>query len=119
MAYLDIMALPLDPGRREDYQRMTVLFGAFVKEQGALAYTEALAQDVPRGETTDWYRAVAANGEETVAVAVTRWPDKATRDAAWSAMETDERFKDMRPEDMPFDGRRMFWGGFEPIYETS
>ncbi|MBB4658171.1 uncharacterized protein YbaA (DUF1428 family) [Parvularcula dongshanensis] len=72
---------------------------------------------MPRGKTTDWYRAVAGKDGETVAVAFLTWPDKATRDAAWAAMDADERFKDMDPAAMPFDGKRMFWGGFRPIYE--
>ena len=115
--YLDAYVLPLPKGSLDAYHAMNEKFGAFMKESGALSYVEAVADDVPKGERTDFYRSVAAADDETVAVAFLTWPDKAKRDAAWAAMEEDPRFKDMKPEDMPFDGKRMFWGGFEPVYE--
>ena len=116
--YLDAYALPLPSEYdRQRYDALNTKFGDFMKERGALSYVEAVADDVPRGERTDFYRAVAAEESETVAVAFVTWPDKATRDAAWGAMETDPRFSDMQPGDMPFDGKRMFWGGFTPVYE--
>ena len=78
---------------------------------------EAIADDVKRGEVTDFYRAVKAEDGETVVFSFIEWPDKATRDGAWKAIMADESLK---PEgDMPFSGQRMFWGGFEPILDTA
>ena len=87
-----------------------------MKEHGLLRYCEALADDVPRGKVTDFYRAVDAKEGETVVAAFVVWPDKATRDKAWEKGMKDPRLK-MDPKDMPFDGMRMFWGGFKPIVE--
>lgn len=118
--YLDAYVLPLPQDYdREGYNALNAKFGDYMKEAGALTYVEAVADDVSRGERTDFYRAVNADEAETVAVAFITWPDKAMRDAAWGAMETDPRFADMKPEDMPFDGKRMFWGGFTPVYEMA
>ena len=69
------------------------------------------------GEVTDFYRAVKAEDGETVVFSFIEWPDKETRDEAWEKIMADES---MKPEgDMPFDGQRMFWGGFEPIVDTA
>ena len=57
-----------------------------------------------------------AEDGESVVFSFIEWPDKATRDAAWAKMMSDES---MRPQgEMPFDGKRMFWGGFDKIYDT-
>jgi uncharacterized protein YbaA (DUF1428 family) len=73
---------------------------------------------VPDGKVTDFRRAVQANDDEAVVFSWVEWPDKATRDAAMGKMEelmkTDPR---MNPEKnpMPFDGKRMIFGGFAPV----
>ena len=78
---------------------------------------EALSNDVPKGEVTDFYRAVKAEDGENVVFSFIEWPDKETRDEAWEKIMADESLK---PEgDMPFAGQRMFWGGFEPILDTA
>ena len=72
---------------------------------------------MPKGEVTDYYRAINAEDGETVVFAFIEWPDKATRDAAWPKVMEDER---MRPTgDIPFNGQRMFWGGFEKVLDTA
>ena len=69
------------------------------------------------GKVTDFYRAVKAEDGEDVVFSFIEWPDKATRDEAWKKIMADESLK---PEgDMPFDGKRMFWGGFEKILDTA
>ncbi len=78
---------------------------------------EAIADDVKHGKVTDFYRAVKAEDGETVVFSFIEWPDKQTRDTAWEKIMADESLK---PEgDMPFNGQRMFWGGFEPILDTA
>ena len=80
------------------------------------ASSRRLSDDVPKGEVTDFYRAVKAEDGEKVVFSFIEWPDKETRDQAWQKIMADESLK---PEgDMPFDGQRMFWGGFEPIVDT-
>ena len=67
---------------------------------------------MPTGKLTDFARAVALEEGETVAFSWIEWPDKATRDAAFEAMESNP---DMMAEPMPFDGKRMIFGGFDAV----
>ena len=86
------------------------------REHGATRVVEALSDDVPNGEVTDFYRAVKAEDGEKIVFSFIEWPDKQTRDDAWAKIMADES---MKPEgDMPFSGQRMFWGGFETIHDT-
>jgi uncharacterized protein YbaA (DUF1428 family) len=78
---------------------------------------EAWGDDVPDGKVTDYKMAVKAEEGEQVVFSWVEWPDKATRDAGWAKIMEDERMKP--PADVPFDGKRMFWGGFEKILDTS
>jgi uncharacterized protein YbaA (DUF1428 family) len=111
---VDFYCLPLDPSKLDEYLKHAEVFATVMKEHGLLSYCEAIADDVPRGATTDFYRAVAAKDGETVVAAYAVWPDKATRDKAWAESMKDPR---MNGQDMPFDGKRMFWGGFKPIFQ--
>ena len=87
-------------------------------ELGATRILECWAEDVSHGKQTDFYRAVEAKEDESVVFSWIEWPDKPTRDAAMGRMEelmkTDPR---MDPENnpMPFDGKRLIYGGFEPV----
>jgi len=117
MSYVDVFVLPLPKGNEAKYESQAKLFASVMKDYGLERYFEALADDVPRGKVTDFYRAAQANEEETVVVGVAFWPDKATRDVAWDKGMKDPRLGDMKPESMPFDGRRMFWGGFAPFLQ--
>ncbi len=88
-----------------------------MKPYGLLHYIEAIADDVPHGELTDFYRSVKAEGEETVVASFAVWPDKATRDRAWAEGMKDPRMADMDAHKRVFDGKRMIYGGFRPLYE--
>jgi uncharacterized protein YbaA (DUF1428 family) len=85
-------------------------------ELGATRVVECWGDDVPDGKITDFRRAVAATADEAVAFSWVEWPDKATRDAGHTRMaklmDTDPRFRD---NPMPFDGKRMIFGGFTPV----
>ena len=83
-------------------------------EFGATRIVECWGDDVPRGKVTDFSRAVQAKPDETVCFSWIEWPDKATRDAAMVKMMSDTRFM---AEPMPFDGKRMIFGGFEPVVD--
>ena len=84
---------------------------AYFKSLGATRLVEGWGNDVPKGEVTDFYKAVQAKEDETVTFSWIEYPDKATRDAANEKMAADSD-TDM---EMPFDSKRMFWGGFEPV----
>jgi uncharacterized protein YbaA (DUF1428 family) len=87
------------------------------RQHGATRVIETIADDVPHGKVTDFYRAVKAEDGETVVFSFIEWPDKATRDQAWGKIMADES---LRPQgEPPFDGKRMFWGGFDKIIDTA
>lgn len=116
MSYVDFFCLPLPKGKEEEYQLLAARFSSIMKEHGLLSFCEALADDVPRGQVTDFFRSVAATENETVIAAFYVWPDKATRDKGWELGMKDPRMNH-DPAAMPFDGKRMFWGGFKPLID--
>ena len=81
----------------------------------ALRVVEAWGDDVPAGKVTDFQRAVLAKDDETVMFSWIEWPDKATRDAGMKKMMEDPRMEAANP--MPFDGKRMIFGGFENVLD--
>jgi uncharacterized protein YbaA (DUF1428 family) len=89
-------------------------------ELGALRVIECWGDDVPDGKLTDFRRAVQATEDETVVFSWIEWPDKATRDAGMAKMmemaSTDPRM-DPAKNPMPFDGKRMIFGGFSPVVD--
>ena len=87
-------------------------------EMGATRVLECWGDDVPEGKTTDFRSAVKAKDDETIAFSWIEWPDKATRDAAMKKMmdpDNDDPRMDQEKNPMPFDGKRMIYGGFEPV----
>ncbi|HEX8307535.1 MAG TPA: DUF1428 domain-containing protein [Allosphingosinicella sp.] len=116
-AYVDGFILPVPEGNREAYRAMALKASAIFLEYGALRVVEALGDDVPEGKVTDYPRAVKQEEGEEVVYSWIEWPDKATRVEAWGKVMADER---MKPEgdSMPFDGKRMFWGGFEVLVDS-
>lgn len=117
MSYVDFFCLPLPKGKEAAYKAQAEIFSKVMKEHGMVTYCEAVADDVPEGKVTDFYRAVDIKEGETVVASYMTWPDKATRDKAWDVAMKDPRIANNKPEDMPFDGKRMFWGGFKPLLE--
>ena len=116
-AYTDGFVVPVPEGKRENYRQLAAKMAKVFRQHGASRVVEAFGTDVPKGEVTDFYRAVKAEEGEGVVFSFIEWPDKSTRDDAWKAIMADESLK---PEgDMPFNGQRMFWGGFEPIFDTA
>jgi uncharacterized protein YbaA (DUF1428 family) len=116
-AYADGFVVPVPRGKREAYRELAAKMARVFRQHGANRVVEAFGDDVPNGEVTDFNRAVKAEEGEGVVFSFIEWPDKATRDEAWKAIMADES---LRPQgEMPFDGKRMFWGGFETIVDTA
>lgn len=115
--YIDGFVLPLDEARLGDYTPMAEAFARKAREIGAIASVEAIGDGLEHGHTTDFFRAVQARDGENVVFSFVIWPDKATRDAGWEVLMKDPELQP-GPAGMPFDGRRMFWGGFRPIVNT-
>ncbi len=110
--YVDGFVCPVSPDKREAYVAMAQKAAGKFLEAGALRDCESWGDDVPEGKVTDFRRSVLAEGDESVVFSWVEWPDKATRDAGWGKIMADDS---MKPDEMPFDGKRMFWGGFRPV----
>lgn len=114
MAFLDITVIPVPTAGKAAYLEHSRQSTVFFKAQGALKVTECWGEDVPDGKATDFKRAVQLKTDETVAVGWITWPDRATRDKAWEVLMQDER---MMKLDMPFDGKRMIFAGFDVLID--
>ena len=110
------MGVPFPNARREAYVRVAGHNAKVFIEYGAARIIEALGDDLSHGQVTDFYRAVQAKDDETVAFSFIEWPDKATRDRSWEQIMKDNR---MQHGGGLFDGKRMFWGGFDTIVDTA
>jgi uncharacterized protein YbaA (DUF1428 family) len=115
--YTDGFVVPVPESKRDAYRDLAAKMAKVFRQHGANRIVEAVADDVSHGKVTDFYRAVKAEDGETVVFSFIEWPDKRTRDDAWAKIMADES---MKPEgEMPFAGQRMFWGGFDPILDSS
>ena len=114
--YTDGFVVPVPESNRDAYRELAAKMAKVFRQHGATRVVEAIADDVSHGKVTDFYRAVKAEDGETVVFSFIEWPDKKSRDDAWAKIMADESLK---PEgEMPFNGQRMFWGGFEPIVDS-
>ena len=120
MSYIDGFVMAVPTANRDTFIAHANKFDAMFLEFGATRVVECWGDDVPDGKVTDFRRAVRATAEETVAFSWVEWPDKATRDAGMKKMMEDPRMDPATPGNppMPFDGKRMIFGGFEPVVEV-
>ncbi|MCS2169764.1 DUF1428 family protein [Scandinavium sp. TWS1a] len=116
MKYVDgfVVAVPAD--KKEAYIALAAKAAPLFKEFGATRVVECWADDVPDGKLTDFRMAVKADDNEEVVFSWIEYPSKEVRDAANAKMMTDPRMKEMG-DSMPFDGKRMIYGGFAPILD--
>lgn len=116
--YFQGFALAVPEQNKDAYVAMadSAWTGAF-QPNGGLGIVEGWGVDVPHGQKTDFYRASKAEPGEVPVFSWTAWPDKATCDAAAKAMEASMEGQEF-PE-MPFDGMRMMWGGFELLFDSN
>ncbi|MFT4184819.1 MAG: DUF1428 family protein [Rhizobium sp.] len=112
MSYVDgfILAVPKD--RFESYKDLARKAAGVWKDHGALNYVEAIGDDVPYGELTSFPRSVLAKDDEFVIFSWITYESRQHRDAVLEKVMADPRLKDDM-ENMPFDGKRMIYGGFE------
>ena len=114
MAYIDGFVMAVPTANKQAFLDYAREFDPIFLEYGATRVLECWGDDVPRGKQTDFFRAVAAGDDETVAFAWIEWPDKATRDIGMRKMMEDPRM-DPATNPMPFDGKRLVYGGFLPV----
>lgn len=118
MSYIDGFVIAVPTSNRQKFIDHAKDADSVFMELGALRILECWEDDVPDGKLTDFRRAVQATEEESIVFSWVEWPDKATRDACMGRMEelmkTDDRFNPEK-NPMPFDGKRMIYGGFSPV----
>jgi uncharacterized protein YbaA (DUF1428 family) len=114
MSYYDGFVAAVPASNKDAYVAQSrMAWETMFREMGALSHVELWGDDVPDGEVTSFPLAVRKTDDEVVVLSWVEWPDKATRDAAWAKM------MEMGPEamgEMPFDGKRMIYGGFAPVF---
>ncbi|WP_306225946.1 DUF1428 domain-containing protein [Bosea beijingensis] len=115
MGYLDGVLVAVPDERKTDYRDFSANHAALFKEYGARRVVDAWGDDVPDGKVTDFKGAVKAEAGETVVFSWVEWPSKETRAAAWDKMMADPRMGTLK---MPFDGKRVVYGGFAPIFDS-
>ena len=120
MSYIDGFVIAVPNANKEKFIEHARNADTLFTEMGATRVIECWADDVPDGTLTDFGKAVQAKEDESVVLSWVEWPDKATRDAAMQKMMSedfnDERM-DQEKNPMPFDGKRMIYGGFAPVVE--
>lgn len=112
MSYVDGFVVPVPKAKVDAYLAFARTSGEIWKAYGALAFVECVGEDVPYGEVTSFPRVVAAREDETVVFSWIVYADRAHRDQVMAKVMADERIK-AAMVDMPFDGRRVIFGGFE------
>ena len=116
MPYVDGFVLAVPKQNIEAYKALARKAGKIWKEYGALAYVECIGDDVPYGKVTSFPRAVQATDDEVVVFSWIVYESRAQRDAINAKVMADPRLKEGMTN-MPFDGKRMIYGGFETFLE--
>jgi uncharacterized protein YbaA (DUF1428 family) len=117
MPYVDGFVAAVPTGNKEKFRKHAEESAAVFKEHGALKVVECWGDDVPEGQVTSFPMAVKRKPDETVVFSWILWPSREKRNDAMKKIMDDPRMKpDVNP--MPFDGKRLIYGGFETIVEA-
>ena len=117
MHYIDGFVLPVPRASLQAYRDIAQAAGKVWMEYGALQYWECAGDDVPMGKLTSFPQAVQLKDDEIVFFSWIVYASRAERDRINAKVMKDARIAAMDPATMPFDARRMFWGGFESVVE--
>ena len=117
MNFVDGFVAAVPTANREKFRQHALGFADLFKEHGALSVVECWGEDVPEGKLTSFPMAVKCQTDETVVFSWITWPSRDARDQAMKKLMADPR---MQPENnpMPFDGKRMIYGGFQVIVDA-
>jgi uncharacterized protein YbaA (DUF1428 family) len=117
MSYIEGFVAAVPRANKEAYRHHAEQAVPLFKKLGVTRMVETWGDDVPDGQVTDFKRSVKATPEEDVIFAWVEYPDKATRDRANETMRNDPKMEESM-KDMPFDAKRMIWGGFQPVNDS-
>ena len=118
MSYIDGYVLPVPKKNLRAYARMARKAGKIWREHGAIEFRECVADDVKPGKHTSFPQSVKLKPGETVIFSWIVFKSRAHRDSVNSKVMKDPRLADMmNPKALPFDGKRMFWGGFKILVD--
>jgi uncharacterized protein YbaA (DUF1428 family) len=116
MGYVDGFVIAVPVANRDAYREIAARAAEVFRAHGALRVVEAWGDDVPEGVTTSFTMAVRREPEEAVVFSWIEWPSREARDAGMKASMDDPRME-RDPAKLPFDGRRMIFGGFVPLVD--
>jgi uncharacterized protein YbaA (DUF1428 family) len=117
--YVDGFVLPVKKDRMDEYKKLARLASRVWKEHGALDYVECVADDVQPGKVTSFPRSVKLKEDEVVVFAWISYKSRAQRDKILKLVMADPRLASMNDmAALPFDGKRMFWGGFKSFVDA-
>jgi uncharacterized protein YbaA (DUF1428 family) len=114
MPYVDLFVTPVPKKNLDKYRELALTSAKVWREHGALEYKEWVGDDVKPGTVTSFPQAVKLKDDETVIIGWAVYKSRAHRDEVMEKTMKDPRMN-MDPSTFPFDGQRMFWGGFEPF----
>ncbi|MGI9475571.1 MAG: DUF1428 domain-containing protein [Hyphomicrobiaceae bacterium] len=116
MAYVDLAVYAVPTSKRDEFEAHARKIAPIFKKHGALTVADCWGNDIPDGEVTSLPMAVKAGADETVAFSWITWADKASRDAGMG-QAMGEMQSELKDSPMPFDGKRLIFGGFETVVE--
>ena len=115
MPYVDGYVIAVPTAEKDAYLKLAEEAALIFKDHGAISVVENWGDEVPDGELTSFPMAVKCTDEETVVFSWITWPSKDIRSSGMKKAMEDPRMKTMGPDSVPFDGKRMIFGGFETI----
>lgn len=118
MTYVDGYVIPVPKANKAKYIQLAEEAAVVFKDHGALSVMENWADDVPDGKVTSLPMAVKCEEDEVVVFSWIVWPSREVRDTGNKAAMEDSRMQNWDPKLMPFDGKRMIFGGFNTILEA-
>ena len=116
--YVDVIVIPVPEQNIGAYRKQAEMFSTVWREHGALSCVELEADDVKPGKCTSFPQSVDLQPGEKVFIGIFTYASRAHRDEIRAKAMADERMAGMKPETMPFDGKRMFFGGFKSFVEA-